>query len=47
MENVLLEKQGHVSIITINREKALNALSTAVLKDLEEAVNTVEADKDT
>ena len=27
MENVLLEKQGHVSIITINREKALNALS--------------------
>ena len=47
MENVLLEKQGHVSIITINRPKALNALSTAVLKDLEEAVNTVEADKDT
>ena len=47
MENVLLEKQGHVSIITINREKALNALSTAVLNDLEEAVNTVEADKDT
>ena len=47
MENVILEKQGHVSIITINREKALNALSTAVLKDLEEAVNTVEADKDT
>lgn len=47
MENVILEKQGHVSIITINREKALNALSTAVLKDLEEAVNTAEADKDT
>lgn len=47
MENVLLEKQGHVSIITINREKALNALSTAVLNDLEEAVNTVSADKDT
>ena len=47
MENVLLEKQGHVSIITINREKALNALSTAVLNDLEEAVNKVEADKET
>ena len=47
MENVLLEKQGHVSIITINREEALNALSTAVLNDLEEAVNTVAADKDT
>ena len=47
MENVILEKQGHVSIITINREKALNALSTAVLKDLEEAVQTVENDADT
>ena len=47
MENVILEKQGHISIITINREKALNALSTAVLKDLEEAVQTVEKDSDT
>ena len=47
MENVLLEKQGHVSIITINRPKALNALATEVLKDLEEVVATVEADKDT
>ncbi len=47
MENVLLEKQGHVSIITINRPKALNALNTATLQDLEEAVNTVAADKDT
>lgn len=47
MENVILEKQGHVSIITINRPKALNALNTATLQDLEEAVNTVAADKDT
>ena len=47
MENVILEKQGHVSIITINREKAQNALSTAVLKDLEQAVQTVENDDDT
>lgn len=47
MNNVLLEKQGHVSIITINREKALNALSTEVLQDLEEVVKTVEADANT
>lgn len=47
MNNVLLDKQGHVSIITINREKALNALSTEVLQDLEEVVKTVEADADT
>lgn len=47
MENVILEKDGHVSTITINRPKALNALSTAVLKDLEEAVNIVKNDPDT
>lgn len=32
MEYVLLEKDGNVSTITINNPKALNALSTAVLK---------------
>ena len=47
MENVILEKNGHVSKITINRPKALNALSTDVLKDLDEAVNTVKNDDDT
>lgn len=47
MENVLLEKQGHVSIITINRPKALNALATAVLEDLESVIKTVEEDKNT
>ena len=47
MDYILYEVNGAVGTITINREKALNALSTAVLNDLEEAVNTVEADKDT
>ena len=47
MENVILEKNGHVSKITINRPKALNALSTEVLKYLEEAVSTVKNDDDT
>lgn len=47
MENVLLEKDNHITTITINRPKALNALSTEVLKDLEEAVNTVKNDEDT
>lgn len=47
MEYVLLEKEGPVSVITINNPKALNALSTKVLKDLEEAVNTVAADDET
>lgn len=47
MENVNIEKNNHVATITINRPKALNALSTEVLKDLEEAVHLVKEDKDT
>ena len=46
MEYVLLEKDGNVATITINNPKALNALSTAVLTDLEEAVNDVANDTD-
>lgn len=47
MENVLLEKQGHISIITINRPKSLNALSTEVLQDLKKVIESVENDADT
>lgn len=47
MEFVTLEKNGNVSTITINNPKALNALSTAVLTDLNEAVDTVANDEDT
>ena len=45
MENVLLEKQGHVSIITINREKALNALNSAVLDELDKTLDSVDLDQ--
>ncbi|MWK60609.1 enoyl-CoA hydratase, partial [Pseudomonas otitidis] len=41
MENVLIAKEGHVATITINRPKALNALSTAVLTDLNAALDEV------
>ena len=37
MSNVLLEMKDHVAVITINRPKALNALSTEVLSDLNSA----------
>lgn len=46
MDKVLLEKNGHVATITINNPKALNALSTEVLQDLDEAVDAVAADDD-
>ena len=32
---VKLEKQGHVGIVTIDRQEALNALNDQVLKDLD------------
>lgn len=46
MDKVLLEKDGHVAVITINNPKALNALSTEVLEDLDKAVQDVKNDDD-
>ena len=46
MTNVLLEKKGNIAVATINRPKALNALSTAVLTDLNAALDEVAADQD-
>ena len=37
--------EGLVGIITISREKALNALSVDVIKDLSDVVNSVDIDK--
>ena len=44
MTNVLLEKKGNIAVATINRPKALNALNSDVLTDLNELVDTVIAD---
>ena len=44
MTNVLLEKKGNIAIATINRPKALNALNSDVLTDLNELVDIVTAD---
>lgn len=45
MEFVTYEVEGQVGILTINRPKALNALNSQVLDDLNEALDAV--DKDT
>jgi len=42
MEFVTYEVDGRVGIITINREKALNALNSQVLTELEEAFDSVD-----
>ncbi len=46
MTNVLLEKKGHIAVATINRPKALNALNSQVLEDLNELVEQVKADEE-
>ena len=46
METILVNYEGHVATITINRPKALNALSTQVLTELNQALDEVAANKD-
>ena len=45
MENVLFEQKGQIGIITISREKALNALNSAVLDDLNAVLDQVNLDE--
>ena len=44
LKNVLLEKEGSLAIVTINRPKALNALNSETLKDLDAVVTDLEND---
>ncbi|MBE6940458.1 MAG: short-chain-enoyl-CoA hydratase [Ruminococcaceae bacterium] len=44
MTTVLLEKKGHIAVATVNRPKALNALNSQVLEDLNEMMDQVCAD---
>jgi enoyl-CoA hydratase len=43
-ENILVETRGNVGLITLNRPKALNALSAGLIKDLGHALDAYEAD---
>ena len=43
-ENILVELRGAVTLITLNRPKALNALNSAVLKELIDAFAAFDAD---
>lgn len=46
LETIQIKKDGHITIITINRPEALNALNGQVLSDLEEAIGMIERDED-
>ncbi|QLY79376.1 short-chain-enoyl-CoA hydratase [Clostridium intestinale] len=46
LKNVTLEKKERVAVVTINRPKALNALNSETLKDLDVVINELENDKD-
>ncbi|HXP95742.1 MAG TPA: enoyl-CoA hydratase [Telmatospirillum sp.] len=45
-ENIIVETKGHVGLITLNRPKALNALSSALVVELGKALDGFEADDD-
>lgn len=45
MEYILYEANGAVGKITINREKALNALNSQVLDELNETLDAVNLDE--
>lgn len=46
MQNIIFEKINHIGIVTISRPKALNALNTETLRELEETVDMVAMDKE-
>jgi enoyl-CoA hydratase len=43
-EYILVEKEGAVGIVTLNRPKVLNALNPALMKELAEALETLDGD---
>ncbi|MBC8591226.1 short-chain-enoyl-CoA hydratase [Wansuia hejianensis] len=45
-KNLSFKKDGNIAILSINRPKALNALNTQTLRELDEAITEVEKDEE-
>jgi enoyl-CoA hydratase len=45
-ENIIVETRGHVGLVTLNRPKAINALSAGLIRELGEALDKFEADNE-
>ncbi len=45
-ENILVETRGNVGLITLNRPKALNALNSELIEELNQALETFERNDD-
>ena len=45
-ENIIVETRGRVGLIRLNRPQALNALNSALMRELDDAVDGFEADGD-
>lgn len=46
LKNIILEKEGKIALITINRPKALNALNSETLGELESVIDKVSEDEE-
>ena len=45
-ETIIYEVKDSIAIVTINREKALNAINNQVLADLDKVLDEIKADKE-
>lgn len=46
MNNIVFEKENNLAIVTINRPKALNALNSETLRELNEVVEQINSDEE-
>ena len=47
MQNILVERRGRVTLVTLNRPEALNALNLTTMTEVVDAVRAADADPDT